>query len=338
MKSLKSLTGLFICILYGSLCYSQNNREYVEYEVLFDDPNYEKLSIKAYPFTYWQFGGGNWEFYYGAEIDWAPVSRIRLEALFLNTFKYSDLGYWNTFRDHDKVSINSRDDDFRNGYLINLGGSFVISQKTIKVQEALPLNKTDLPFDRYLLEYIEVPVTRKKMISLRTGVLFYNQMYNSHVYDEDRIFYSQDSTAFHQDRVIFPDGSSRDELNGDGWSTNFMATAFYAGVSKTTISSSGYMVGSTRKMHFYKQLSAYADVIYAPNVTINSISFEGVEYDIFKVTNLGFRFGAIYYGGFKRAGKKTDTGLNIEMGWYPGIKGGNFFLNLALFAPVIQFR
>jgi hypothetical protein len=194
--------------------------------------------------------------------------------------------------------------------------------------------------------YIMVPGTVRKMTKVRGGFSAYNTSVSTDIYKDENFLQAKnengETMTFTTYDLIKPDGTELitpydGRLN---WGVNMFVPALYFGISRESITKLIIKADDyNRNKSKQTDVSLYADVLFAPVISINDITFRGKTYDVtngdehsFRTNNLGFRVGYDY-----TFLSKFGMGFKTEIGVRPGLKGKGFFLNLVYKLPIFRF-
>ncbi|RYD82109.1 MAG: hypothetical protein EOP53_04585 [Sphingobacteriales bacterium] len=338
----KFLTGekiSFASIFAILLICSSVKAQMVSYSVVQNDPHdLKKLEVYFSPF-YAEIFSPSITLGYGIGANYQLNNKIDL-MLFFN--KPYAVGTDEAYRTN-KVFIpthNNLETPMHKTYFLEAGGALELSdndkQKNVKI-----VLSSSSSYSRYIM----VPGTVRKINKLRGGVFNYNSIISTDLLGDDFKLQAKDekggTVTFTTYDLLQPDGSETFPYDGLlDWAVNMNVTSFYAGLSRESITKMIVKPEDYRK-NKSKQFNSnfYADVMFAPLITMGDIKFHGKTYDVtngdensFRKNNFGWRVG--YEFNFLN---KVAYGAKMELGVRPGLKSKGFFFNLVYRFPIIRF-
>jgi hypothetical protein len=326
---------LIFCLAFVPLLVqSQDKKEKpaVTYEELYDEPySINKLFIGFQP-LYGELFATNVNAGYGLEASYYYKDKMDFKAHFRKTYSSS-------FYDFNRNAATSNSDVSDKPQIFNyfeLGGTYHIKDFDESGKTKMVLYKKSFKGNRWAANvplHAEVPCKVRKIYGVRLGGIVWKS-----TADLNRALKSQGLTnadIVNASGVGLPLLSSPDPLTGapNNFNVygNIFATNVYVGGSmawfrNVAVSFDKYEEGLDDGL-----LTLYFDILFAPNLTLDPVTYLGEQYSTtaIKTTSFGFRAGID--GKFNRTLSWSYGG---EIGLRPSISGQGFYAMFKISFPV----
>ncbi len=310
-----SLSLLFLFTLCSNFAIAQSSNSF---EMVYDEPNgIEKFFFKFQPF-YGEMFVTNLNAGFGVEVNYFLENkwdfRFNYRRAYHSKFDFSkDIAKKNNSIDNSAASFN----------YFEIGGNFHLVDAVEKVRSKAVLFETDTT--KSLLtgipNFMTLSTKRRKIIGARFGTFIYKTST-----DLNRALDKQGVTLQNGSGVL--DNSKLTLIN------NISVLGAYIGSSLTLIRN--YAIRFPNDYSPVVEdliLNMYFDILIAPSITLEEVSYQDEVYDTseVKTKSLGFRLGV--EGMFN---DKLSWSYGGEIGYRPGIESRTFYALIKLSFPVFS--
>ena len=334
-KKILSCGLLLACLItpFASQAQSKTaaDKSDIEYELLFDDPyDMNVMWVNFYPF-YADMFATNFNVGFGAQVNYLWKNKFDFHAQGRSTYgRFTDFGKLSGDKNNTlkltETSERSALVRLGGSHYLELGGTYHLKDEAESGESKIVVytnRYTDRKWASAVPEYIKIPTKVRKIIGIRTGTYYWGAPTNlGHALEQQGL------------RLVNTGG---DTLSNTQLYTNVRSAGFYLGgkimrIRNAVVKPKKYDVTSNDMV-----FSAYADILYAPLVQVEDVSFRnrdsetgaflGAPYaystgDV-PVRRLGFRLGM--EGMFNREFAWT---YGAEVGMRPSLQTRGFYANV----------
>lgn len=335
MKAVRLIGFTLFTLIAGTTSYSQTKEEItaVTFEELYDEPySINKLFIGFQPF-YGELFATNVNAGYGFEAQYYHTNKFDIKAQFRKSYssKFFDFN-------RELATNNSSIPEFKpeifNYY--ELGGTYHIKDFDVSSKTKIFLHKKNFSKNRWASTvplYAEVPNKLRKIYGVRAGAIIWNG-----TADLSRTLESQGLTNADLKNASGV-GLPQTYMDADGQTQNFnvfsniYTTNIYIGGSMSWIRNIAISFDKFDEGMDDGIFTIYADIIYAPSLTLDPVTYNGEEYSTKAVStkNIGFRLGLD--GKYNRT---LSWAYGGEVGYRPSMEGRGFFAVFKISFPVFS--
>lgn len=330
------LECIIFCQLFTGVALAQDKKEKqaVTYEELYDEPySVNKLFIGFQP-LYGELFATNVNAGYGIEAHYYYQDKFDIKANFRKTYSSQFFDFnRQAALDNNTDGITTKPTVFS---YYELGGTYHIKDKDESGKTKMVLYKKSFKGNRWAANvplHAEVPCKVRKIMGARLGGI-----YCASSIDLNRVLKAQDLTnASLTDQAgnglplqLPPDPISGVAKNFSVYG-NMFATNIYLGGSMSwfrnvAVSFDKYEEGIDDGM-----LTLFFDILYAPSLQLDPITYQGVDYSTNAIKTSSFGFRAGIDGKFNRT---LSWAYGGEIGLRPSVSGQGFYAMFKISFPV----
>lgn len=303
-------------MIWGSVC-GQSNSSPVSYEELFDDPyDINKLFVALIP-VYGELFTANINAGFGLEGQYYHEDKFDFQAQFRKTYsKKTDL-------QRDAAEKNSvLDNDPKSFAYFEMGGTYHVVDRGEESQSKLVLYESREKGKELLTgvpDNILVPSNMRRIYGARLGVVYYQTSVDLNRVLEDQGLSLENSEGVPLDPSLSAYG-------------NMTVAGLYLGGSLAMIRNFAVQPDRGYKSTVSDQLfTAYFDILIAPSVNLNDVSYLGELYPTgaVKTSSFGARIGMD-----SKFNRELSWSYGAELGYRPSVKGFGFYALAKMSFPV----
>lgn len=308
---------ILVFLFFNTVFFAYGQR--VSYTLIEDNPYAIKhLYVRLNPIYFEGFRANKASIGVGVEV------RYLLKDKFIFNF--------NNWKSYSTIAENTAGDKF---LLRDLSAEFILIDKASEGDVRVNLSSSTSESAKYrttATKYIQVPGTTRKILAIRGGVLNYKTP-----------FEPTDLKKIDYNKILDTGGISLSQYAIAG--SLVKSTSVFVGLSYSVIHNTKIKVEGYRKIKSNQTwLNLYADIMFAPVVTLDNFYDENISNSWFIIENgnngiekkrLGWRTG--FVTDFHTTKLITFSG-RVEVGSRTGIKNNGFYLYCGMGATVILLK